>query len=123
MAEISTEFRVKMTEWVELKKQLAEARKDMAVLNKKEKELKNYIGGYMKQEGIDNINLKKGKVTRRTTEKKPTFSKKVVEQGLGVYFQGDEVRVEAAITCITDNLPSEHRDVVSLTGIKDKSTE
>ncbi len=123
MAEISTEFRVKMTEWVELKKQLAEARKDMAVLNKKEKELKNYIGGYMKQEGIDNINLKKGKVTRRTTEKKPTFSKKAVEQGLGVYFQGDEVRVEAAITCITDNLPSEQRDVVSLTGIKEKSTE
>ena len=123
MAEISTEFRVKMTEWVELKKQLAEARKDMAVLNKKEKELKNYIGEYMKQEGIDNINLKKGKVTRRTTEKKPTFSKKAVEQGLGVYFQGDEVRVEAAITCIADNLPSEQRDVVSLTGIKEKSTE
>ena len=123
MAEISTEFRVKMTEWVDLKKQLTEARKDMSILNKKEKELKKYIGDYMKDQGIDNINLKKGKVTRRTTEKKPTFSKKAVEEGLGVYFQGDEVRVEAAVTCISDNLPSEPRDVVSLTGIKEKSDE
>jgi len=47
-----------MTEWVELKKQLTEARKDMAVLNKREKELKKYIGEYMKVQGIDNINLK-----------------------------------------------------------------
>ena len=120
MAEISPEFRDKMTEWVELKKQLTEARKDMAVLNKREKELKKYIGEYMKVQGIDNINLRKGKVSRRTTQKKPTFSKKAVEEGLGVYFQGDEVRVEAAITCINDNLPTEERDVISLTGIKEK---
>lgn len=120
MAEISPEFRDKMTEWVELKKQLTEARKDMAVLNKREKELKKYIGEYMKVQGIDNINLRKGKVSRRTTQKKPTFSKKAVEEGLSVYFQGDEVRVEAAITCINDNLPTEERDVISLTGIKEK---
>lgn len=120
MSEISQEFRDKMTEWVELKKQLAEARKDMKVLNNREKELKKYIGEYMKVQGIDNINLRKGKVTRRTTQKKPTFSKKAVETGLGVYFQGDEVRVEAAISCISDNLPAEERDVISLTGIKEK---
>lgn len=120
MAEISDEFRVKMNEWVELKKQLTEARKDMAVLNKREKELKAFIGSYMKDQQIDNINLKKGKVTRRTTQKKPTFSKKAVEQGLGIYFQGDEVRIEGAINCITENLPTEERDVISLTGIKEK---
>lgn len=122
MAEITDEFRTKMAEWVELKKQLAEVRKDIKVLNQKEKELKAYIGDYMKEQQIDNINLKKGKVTRRVTQKKPTFSKKAVESGLGVYFQGDEVRVEAAINCITDNLPAEERDVVSLTGIKEKGT-
>lgn len=121
MSEISQEFRDKMTEWVDLKNQLAEARKDMAVLNNREKELKKYIGEYMKVQNIDNINLRKGKVSRRTTHKKPTFSKKVVEQGLDVYFQGDEVRVDAAITCIIDNLPSEERDVISLTGIKEKN--
>ena len=120
MAEIPEEFKRKMTEWVELKKQLTEARKDMKVLNQKEKELKQYIGDFMKEQKIDNINLKKGKVSRRVTQKKPTFSKKAVEDGLGVYFQGDEARVESAITCIVDNLPSEERDVITLTGIKDK---
>lgn len=122
MSEITDEFRKKMTEWVELKKQLAEARKDMAVLNKREKELKSYIGGYMKENAIDNINLKKGKVTRRTTSKKPSLSKKLVESGLAIYFQGDEVRIEGAMSCITDQLPAEERDVISLTGIKDKDT-
>lgn len=122
MSEITDEFRNKMAEWVELKKQLSEARKDMAVLNKREKELKSYIGIYMKENEIDNINLKKGKVTRRTTSKKPSLSKKVVESGLTTYFQGDEVRVEGAMSCITDQLPAEERDVISLTGIKDKDT-
>lgn len=122
MSEITDEFRNKMAEWVELKKQLSEARKDMAVLNKREKELKSYIGIYMKENEIDNINLKKGKVTRRTTCKKPSLSKKVVESGLTTYFQGDEVRVEGAMSCITDQLPAEERDVISLTGIKDKDT-
>ena len=120
MAEISPEFREKMTEWVNLKKQLAEARKDMSVLNKREKELKKFINDYMKEQSIDNINLRNGKVSRRTTQKKTSFSKAVVENGLGVYFQGDEVRVEAALTCITDNIPSEERDVITLSGIKDK---
>ena len=118
--EITAEFRVKMAEWVELKKQLTEARKDMKLLNQKEKELKGFIGEFMKEKQIDNINLKKGKVTRRVTQKKPTFSKKAVESGLGVYFLGDEVRVEAAINCIADSIPTEERDVVSLTGIKAK---
>ena len=120
MAEITDEFRTRMAEWVELKKQLTEARQDMRVLNQREKELKSFIGDFMKDKQIDNINLKKGKVTRRVTQKKPTFSKKAVEVGLGVYFQGDEVRVESAVNCIVDNIPSEERDVVSLTGIKTK---
>lgn len=120
MSEITEEFRKRMTEWVELKKQLSEARKDMAILNKREKELKSYIGNYMKENAIDNINLKKGKVTRRTSSKTPSFSKKLVENGLTTYFQGDEVRVEGAMTCITDQLQPEEKDVISLTGIKEK---
>ena len=120
MSEITDDFRKKMSEWVDLKKQLAEARKDMKILNQKEKELKAYIGDFMKDKEIDNINLKKGKVTRRTTQKKASLSRKAVESGLADYFQGDEVRVEGAMTCITDKLPQEERDVISLTGIKEK---
>ena len=120
MAEIPDEFKRKMSEWVELKQQLADVRKDVKVLNQKEKELKQYIGGFMKDQKIDNINLKKGKVTRRITQKKPTFSRKTVENGLNDYFQGDEVRVESAIACIVDHTPVEERDVITLTGIKGK---
>jgi hypothetical protein len=76
----------------------------------------------MKENAIDNINLKKGKVTRRTMSKKGSLSKKVVENGLTTYFQGDEVRVEGAMTCITDQLTVEERDVISLTGIKDSDS-
>ena len=121
MSEITDEFRKKMSEWVELKKQLADARKDMKILNQKEKELKAFIGDFMKEKQIDNINLKKGKVTRRTTQKKSSLSRKVVESGLEAYFQGDEVRIEGAMSCIIDQLTQEERDVISLTGIKDKN--
>lgn len=122
MAEITTEFRVKMAEWVELKKQLTEARKDMRVLNQREKDLKEFIKSFMKDEKIDNINLKKGKVSLKSGKKKPSLSRKAVVEGLTTYFTGDEVRVEAAVTCIEDVLSSqaEDKDVISLTGIKEK---
>jgi hypothetical protein len=51
------DFRDVMTEWVELKKQLNEARKDIGVLNKREKELRVFIKTYMKKEEIDNVNV------------------------------------------------------------------
>lgn len=118
MSDITDEFKQKMSEWVELKKQLAEARKDMKVLNQREKELKSYIADFMQEKQIDNINLKKGKVTRRTTHKKASFTKKCVESGLSIYFQGDDIRVESAMTCILDQLPEKEQNVISLTGIK-----
>ena len=43
MSGITDEFRKAMSDWVELKVQLVEARKDMKVLNDREKELKQFI--------------------------------------------------------------------------------
>ena len=120
MAEISDEFRKKMAEWVDLKKQLAEIRKDVKVLNDKEKQLRNYVQDYMKDQKIDNVNLKKGKVSLKTRQKTSSFSKKAVETGLNVYFQGDEAMVEGAMTCISDNLDKVETSSISLTGIKEK---
>lgn len=117
MGEVSDEFRSRMSEWVNLKKQLTEARKDMKVLNTKEKELKKYIMGYMSTEGIDNINLKKGKVSVRKSNKREALTKDRVQKGLLVYFQEDEVRTEAAMNCIMDNLETKESSVISLTGI------
>ena len=120
MAEITDDFRKAMADWIELKKQLTEARNDMKVLNQREKDLKKFIMGYMKQEKIDKINLKKGKVTLRETKKKEALKKEHVENGLRTFFQGDEVRLEGAMTCIMDGLEQKESSVISLTGLNSK---
>lgn len=118
MAEqITDEFRAAMADWVQLKTQLAEARKDMKVLNEREKQLKEFIKTFMKDKSLDLINLKKGKVTLKTTIKKSSMTREAVRKGLSIYFGGDEAKVDGAIQCILDNLESEEADVISLTGL------
>jgi len=118
MTEISEEFRSKVSEWVNLKKQLVEVRKDVKLLNSREKDLNLYIKAYMKTQQIDNINLKQGKVSYKKSLKKPTFSKKAVVNGLMNYFNKDETKVEEVIVAISNSLTTEERDSISLTGIK-----
>ena len=120
---ISDQFRSAMSDWVELKKQLASARQDMKVLNNREKQLKEYIKNNMKSSKIDLVNLKKGKVTLRTSIKSGSMTKAAVKNGLNIYFQGDEVRTEAAMNCITDNIEKTESDVISLTGLNKKTAE
>jgi hypothetical protein len=121
--QISDQFRAAMSDWVELKKQLTSARKDMKILNTREKQLKEYIKNYMMNQKIDKVNLKKGKVTLRTSIKSGSLTKAAVLNGLNIYFQGDEVRTEAAMTCILDNIPKSESEVISLTGLNKTSTE
>ena len=116
--QISDDFRKAMADWVAIKNQLTEARKDMKVLNTREKQLKEYIANYMKNVHIDSVNLKKGKVTMRTSERAGTMTKGAVQNGLNIYFQGDETRTEAAMNCILDNIDKKETTVVSLTGLK-----
>ena len=116
--QITDEFRSKMAEWVELKNQLTEARKDMKVLNTREKELNLYIKSYMKANEIDNVNLRQGKVSYKKTKKKETFTKKIVSKGLFTYCKENESEVEKALDCITSVLEVTEKDSISLTGIK-----
>ena len=121
--EISDDFRVAMANWVEVKTQLTEARKDMKVLNDREKKLKEFVKNYMKTKQIDNVNLKKGKVSLKTTTKTSTMTRDSVKNGLVIYFGGDETKAEGAFTCIIDNLATSETDVISLTGLKSKPTK
>lgn len=123
MAEISNEFRKAMADWVELKRQLTEARSDMKVLNTREKELKQVIAGYMKTTEIDTVNLKKGKVSLRKKVSKGTMTKKSVQAGLMIFFSDDETQVERAMNCIQDTLEEKETDVISLTGLNKKGDE
>ena len=116
--QITDEFRSKMAEWVELKNQLTEARKDMKVINTREKELNLYIKNYMKANEIDNVNLRQGKVSYKKTQKKETFTKKIVSKGLFRYCEENETEVEKALECISGALEVTEKDMISLTGIK-----
>jgi ferritin-like metal-binding protein YciE len=120
---VSDQFRSAMKDWVELKKQLTSARKDMKILNTREKQLKEYIKNYMKKTHIDKINLKGGKVTLKVSQKSGTFTKAAVQKGLHIYFQGDEVRMEAVMTCILDNIEKKESEVISLTGLKKQDSD
>lgn len=115
--EITEDFRRAMTEWVELKKQLAEARKDMKVLTDREKELKEFIKTSMKNQQIDTVNLRKGKVSLKTSKRKGTLTRKAVEEGLSKFFSGDEVKVESALNAIYDTIGEVQSDNISLTGL------
>jgi len=117
--EITEELRKTMAEWVELKKQLVEVRKDVKLLNTREKQLKEAIKSFMETQKIDKINLKKGKVTLKNSQKKGSLTKKAVESGLEIYFNHDSVKVESAMNCIMDNLETKDTSVISLTGIKE----
>ncbi len=109
-----------MSEWVELKKQLAEARTDMKVLNTREKALKQYIMSYMKDNGIDNVNLKKGKVALKTSKKKGSLTQPLVKNGLLIFFNQNESEVERAMNCIIDNIEEKEMSAISLTGVNTK---
>jgi hypothetical protein len=120
---ITDEFRKYMVEWVELKRQLSEARKDMKVLNTREKKLKEYIASCMQNTKIDTVKLSRGeKVTMKTTNRAGTMSKDAVIRGLDIYFEGDEVRAEAAMNCILDNIVRKDVRTVSITGLNKKAS-
>ena len=122
MTDVSESFRSAMKDWVDLKSQLASARKDMKILNTREKQLKEYIKQYMKSQAIDKVNLKGGKVTLKVSQKSGSFTKAAVQNGLNIYFQGDEVRVETVMTVITDNITKTETDTLSLSGLKKSET-
>jgi hypothetical protein len=120
---VSDQFRGAMRDCVELKQQLSSARKDMKILNTREKQLKEYIKQYMKNQEIDKVNLKGGKVTLKVSEKTGAFTKAAVERGLGIYFQGDEVRAEAVMNVIIDNISKTHIESITLSGLKKQASD
>jgi len=118
MAEISEEFKTKMSEWVQLKQQLVDVRKDMKILTTREKELNTYIKNYMRVQKLDTVNMRQGKVKYKAASRKPTLTKKAVEEGLFEYYQGDENKVKEIMDYITNRLEPKETQSISLTGIK-----
>ena len=116
----SDELSNSVSKLVELNKQITEAREDIKVLAQAEKSLKLQVKKLMIDNGLDAINLKKGKITVRKSTRKTGLNKTTVKEGLINYFNGNEQQAENVLKVILDNLPVKESTSISLTGIKDK---
>jgi hypothetical protein len=120
MADITNELSENVAKLVELSKQLKEAKSDIKVLNQAEKQLKELIKANMLKQGIDTINLRKGKISIRKSNRKSGMTKETVRSGLESFFGGNEAQVEGAMNAIQDNLTVKESVSLAVTGIKDK---
>jgi len=120
MTDITNELSENVAKLVELSKQLKEAKSDIKVLNQAEKQLKEVIKKNMLSQGIDTINLRKGKISIRKSNRKSGMTKETVRSGLETFFGGNEAQVEGAMNAIQDNLTVKESVSLAVTGIKDK---
>ena len=121
--ELAQEFKNAMKEWVELKRVITEARKDLKGLSDREKNLKTYIKGYMKSTKIDTCNLRKGKVSLNVKQSKKAINAKTIEEGSMKFFENDIERTQAAIGAIQDSREVTERETLSHRGIKTSDEE
>ena len=77
----------------------------------------------MLDQGIDTINLRKGKISLRTSVRKGTMNKDAIREGLLKFFGGDEAKLEGALNAIQDTIKVKESTSISLTGIKEKAQE
>ena len=117
---VPNELSESVAKLVELFKQLSEAKSDIKILNQEEKRLKEAVKKHMIGQGIDTINLRKGKISLRTSVRKGTMNKDAIREGLLKFFGGDEAKLEGALNAIQDTIKVKESTSISLTGIKEK---
>ena len=120
MSSVTNELSESVSKLVDLTKQLSEAKSDIKVLNQEEKRLKESVKKHMMDQGIDTINLRKGKISIRKSVRKSGMNKDAIKEGLMTFFGGDETKVEGALNAIKDGLKTKESTSLSLTGIKEK---
>ena len=120
---VPNELSESVAKLVELSKQLSEAKSDIKILNQEEKRLKEAVKKHMIGQGIDTINLRKGKISLRTSVRKGTMNKDAIREGLLKFFGGDEAKLEGALNAIQDTIKVKESTSISLTGIKEKAEE
>jgi hypothetical protein len=108
-----------MNEWISLKMQLSAARKDLSVLNKREKELKQFVTNHMADNEIDTVKVKdKVKVNLKTKKTKGGLTKDVIRVGLMNYFEQDAGRADGAMQAIVAAAPIKEVSSVTVSGLK-----
>ena len=117
---VPNELSESVSKLVELSKQLSEAKSDIKILNQEEKRLKESVKRHMIDQGIDTINLRKGKISLRKSVRKGSMNKDAIREGLLTFFGGDEAKLEGALNAIQDTIKVKESTSISLTGIKEK---
>ena len=117
---VPNELSESVSKLVELSKQLSEAKSDIKILNQEEKRLKESVKRHMIDQGIDTINLRKGKISLRKSVRKGSKNKDAIREGLLTFFGGDEAKLEGALNAIQDTIKVKESTSLSLTGIKEK---
>jgi hypothetical protein len=113
------EFKHATNEWIAIKTQLAAARKDLSVLNQREKELRQFVTNHMAENEIDTVKVQdKVKVNLKVKKTRGGLTKEVIKRGLSTYFSGDEVRIEGAFNAIQDAIEVKEVAGVTVSGIK-----
>ena len=118
---VPNELSDSVSKLVELSKQLSEAKSDIKILTQEEKRLKEAVKSHMIGQGIDTINLRKGKISLRKSVRKGSMNKDVIREGLLKFFGGDEAKLEGALNAIQDTIKVKESTSISLTGIKEKA--
>jgi hypothetical protein len=112
------DFKAAMTEWVNLKSQLAAARKDLSVLNGREKDLRKFVTEHMARNEIDTVRVQdKVKVNLKKKKTRGGITKDVIKKGLGTFFGGNEAQIEGAFQAILDAAPEKEVTGVTVTGL------
>jgi hypothetical protein len=119
----TTELSSNVQKLVELSKQIAEARKDMKVLVAAEKKLKEQVKSSMVSQDIDTINLKKGKISVKKSTRKSSMTKANIVDGLRKFFNGDEDTLQRCLAVINENLPVKESTSLTLSGIKESTSD
>ena len=109
----SDELSNSVSKLVELNKQITEANEDIKVLRQAEKALKLQVKKLMLDNGLDVVNLKKGKISVRRSSRKQGLNKASVKDGLTTYFNGNEAQAESCLKVILENLPTKESDISS----------
>ena len=117
---VPNELSDSVSKLVELSKQLSEAKSDIKILTQEEKRLKEAVKSHMVGQGIDTINLRKGKISLRKSVRKGSMNKDAIREGLLTFFGGDEAKLEGALNAIQDTIKVKESTSLSLSGIKEK---
>ena len=124
MSNIATdELSQSVSKLVDLSRHIKEARSDIKILTDVEKALKSQVKKLMLDNGLDVINLKKGKISVKKSVRKGGLNKNTVKEGLAIFFDGNEQQAENVLKVILDNIPTKETSTITLTGDKNKPTE